>query len=91
MRPLGGQRVDVLAHGGEAEVGAVGDQGGEQRAVWVAAAGLVAAERLESSRGAAPLVNVLQEILDADASEAGPDRGAQLAQRAGGPAWRRVA
>src|SRR4051794_28844538 len=30
LQGLGGERVDALAHGGEAEIGAVRDQGGEQ-------------------------------------------------------------
>ena len=47
-----------------------------------AATGLIAAERLEGAGEAAPFVDVLQQILDADAREAGADRGAQLTQRA---------
>ena len=29
LQGVGGERVDTLAHGGEAEIGAVRDQGGE--------------------------------------------------------------
>jgi len=59
LQGIGGQRVDALTHGGEAEVGAVGDQGGEQGAVRVGAAWLVSAERLEGAGEAASLVDVL--------------------------------
>ena len=33
LQRLGGDAVDTLGHGGKAEIGAVGDQGGEQRAI----------------------------------------------------------
>ena len=33
LQRIGGQRVDALAHGGEAKIGAVRDQGREQRQV----------------------------------------------------------
>ena len=59
LQGIGGERVDALAHGGEAEVGAVGDQGGKQGALRVGAAGLIAAERLKGAGEAAPLVDVL--------------------------------
>ena len=48
----------------------------------VGATGLVAAERLEGAGEAAPFVDILQQIFDADAWQAGADRGAQLTQRA---------
>ena len=48
----------------------------------VGATWLIAAERLEGTGEAAPFVDVLQQILDADAREAGANRGAQLTQRA---------
>ena len=90
LQRLGGERVDALAHGGEAEIGAMRDQGGEQRPVRVAATGLIAAERLEGAGEAAPFIDVLQQILDADARQAGTDQWrATRAARAGSP-WRRV-
>jgi hypothetical protein len=81
LQDVGSERVDALAHGGQAEVGAVGDQGGQQRAVRVGTAGLVAAEWLEGAGEAAQLVDVLQQVLDADAPQAGADRGTQFAER----------
>ena len=81
LQGVGGERVDALAHGGQAEVDAVGNQGGQQRAVRVGPAGLVAAERPEGAGEAAPLVDVLQQVLDADAPQAGADRGTQFAGR----------
>ena len=62
-----GEAVDALAHGGEAEVGAVRDQSGEQRPGQIGVARLIPAERLEGAGEAAPFVDVLQQILDADA------------------------
>ena len=44
-----GEAVDALAHGGEAEVGAVRDQGGEQRPGQIGVARLIPAERLEGA------------------------------------------
>ena len=76
------RRVDALAHGGEAEIGAMCDQGGEQRPVRIGAARLVAAERLEGAGEAAPFVDILQQIFDAHARQAGADGGAQFMQRA---------
>ena len=46
----------------------------------VAAARLIAAERLEGTDEAAPLVDVLQQIFDPHARQAGGNGGAQLAQ-----------
>ena len=59
------EAVDALAHGGEAEVGAVRDQGGEQRPGQIGVARLIPVERLEGAGEAAPFVYVLQQILDA--------------------------
>ena len=60
----GRDAVDALAHGGKAEIGAVGDERGEQRAVWIRSAGFVAAERLKGVGEAAPRVDVLQHVFD---------------------------
>ena len=82
LQRLGGEAVDALAHRGETEVGAVRDQGGEQRAVRIGAARLVTAERLEGAGEAAPFIDVLQQVLDAHAWQAGANGGAQFMQRA---------
>jgi hypothetical protein len=82
LQLLGGDGIDALRHGGQAEVGAVGDQAGQQRPVRVAATRFVAAERLEGAGEAAPLVDVLQQVLDAHARQARPDGVAQLAHLA---------
>ena len=63
LQRLRGDRVDALAHGGKAKIGTVGDQGREQRTVMILGAGLVAGERLEGAREAAPFVHVLQQVL----------------------------
>ena len=57
--------VDALAHGGKTEIRAVGDERGEQRAVWIRSAGFVAAERLKGVGEAAPRVDILQHVFDA--------------------------
>ena len=77
---LGGDRVDALAHGGKAKIGAVGDQGGEQRTVMILGTRLVAGERLEGAREAATFVHVLQQVLDPHPRVAGLKRLAQPAQ-----------
>ena len=82
LQRLGGEGVDALAHRGETEVGAVPDQGGEQRAVRIGAARLVTAEGLEGTGEAAPFIDVLQQVLDAHAWQAGANGGAQFMQRA---------
>ena len=57
--------VDALAHGCEAEIRAVSDEHGEQRATRIRSAGFVAAERLKGAREAAPLIDILQHVFDA--------------------------
>ena len=75
--------VDALAHRSEAEIGAVGNQRGEQRAIGIARVrGHIAAECLKSAGEAAPLVNVLEHVLDAHAGKAGAEGVAQAAQLA---------
>ena len=60
----GGQVLDAVAHGGQAEVGAVGDQGGEEGAVGVLGARLVTSEWAEGPGEAAAPVDVEQDVLD---------------------------
>ena len=80
LQRFGGDGVDALAHGGKAEIGAMGDQGGEQRTVLILGTGLVAGERLEGAREAAPFVHVLQQVLDPHPRVAGLKRLAQMTQ-----------
>ena len=82
LQLFGGDGIDALRHGGEAEIGAVGDQGGKQRAVRIAAPRFVAAERLKGAGEAAPVVNVLQQVFDAHAWKACLQGFTQLAHRA---------
>ena len=82
LQLFGGDGIDALRHGGEAEIGAVGDEGGEQRAVRIAAPRFVAAERLKGAGEAAPVVNVLQQVFDAHAWKACLQGFTQLAHRA---------
>ena len=53
-----GQPLDTAAHGGEPEVGAVGDQGGEQRPVGIRAMRLVAGEWPERAGEAAASIDL---------------------------------
>jgi hypothetical protein len=58
-------RGGALAHGGEAEIGAVGDESGEQRAVVVATRPrLIAGKRLEclAEAEATPFIDILQKF-----------------------------
>ena len=81
LQRLGGQAIGALAHCGQAEIGAVRDQGGEQGAMRVvAAARRVTTERLERAGEAAPLVHVLEQVFDAHPRHAGADRVAQAPQ-----------
>src|SRR5271157_3203591 len=80
LQGFGGDAIDTLAHRGEAKVGPMGDQGGEQRAMRIDTAWLIAAERLESAGEAGPFIDVLQQVLDAHARQAGANGGAQLPQ-----------
>ena len=57
-------------HGGKADIGAMGDNGREQRAVLIAAAGFIATKRLKGLGKSAPFVDIEQQILDADARQA---------------------
>jgi len=59
----------------------VGDEGCEQWAIRVACARLVAAEWLKSAAEAAPLVDILQQILNPDPRQARLDGLAQLPHR----------
>ena len=73
------QALDAVAHGGQAEVGAVGDQGGQQGAVGVPGARLVAGERPEGAGEAAAPVDVEQDVLDAHPRHPAFDLPAQAA------------
>ena len=80
--------VDALAHCGKAEIRAMGDEGGEQRAVWILDPRFVAAERLKSAGKAAPLVDILQHVFDAGPRQARLYGRAKLPHRRRN--WQRV-
>ena len=62
---VGGRQVlDAVAHGGQAEVGAVGDQGGQQRPITIPWLWLIAGDRVEGAGETAAPVDVEQDVLD---------------------------
>ena len=74
------QPLDAAAHGGQSQIGAVGDQASKQRAVGIRIAWLVAGERPEGAGEARVPVNIQQDIFKPDPGHAAFDQPAQGAQ-----------
>jgi len=79
----GGQRFDTVAHGGQSEVGTVGDQGGEQCPIGICPARLVAGERSEGAGESAAPIDIQQDVFEPDPGHATLDRPAQGPQISG--------
>ena len=77
------QPLDAAAHGGQPEIGAVGDQGGEQRAVGIRVAWFVAGERPEGTGEATAPVDFQQDIFKPDSGHTALDQPTQGPQLGG--------
>jgi hypothetical protein len=77
------QPLDAAAHGGQPEIGAVGDQGGEQRAVGIRAARFISGKRPKGTGDATAPVDIQQDIFETDPGHAALDQPAQGPQFGG--------
>ena len=72
-----GDALGALAHGGDAQIGAMSYQGCQQRRIDLFRTRLVSAKRPKGSREVRLAINVAQQILDPHARKAGFDEPAQ--------------
>ena len=75
----GGQVLDAVAHCGQAKIGAVRNQGGEQGAIGIRSAWFIAGQRPEGAGEAATPVDVEQNVFDPHSGHPAFDFTAQMA------------
>jgi hypothetical protein len=83
LQHVGGDALGAVTHCGDAQVGAMGDERCQLAVVEIGQARLVAADRPQLAGEAALPIDLLQQLLDADARQAGFERVAELARALG--------